>query len=136
MMFTLQAPYPQLQTTTLLPSPQYGDAENQRLRVTRKYALDGTRYVYVKRKGGNRLQWQFKLTRNKSLELRAFIQSYFASVIRITDDSGRHWVGHFLNDPFEFTTSESARPAIAPMPRGELVSVSLEFEGTEMLGGA
>ena len=130
-MFTLQAPWPGLQTTTVLPSPRFGDSEALRVEVVVKRAIDGTRYTYVKRKGGRKLQWTFRLTRNKALELRAFLQSYFASKIRATDHAGRVWVGHFMNNPFEFDTTGRAAPAIAPMPRGEWQNITLEFEGEE-----
>ena len=79
-MFQLQAPHPLLQTTALLPDPQFSDQEAVLDTVTRKSAMDGTRYTYVKRRGGRRkLRWVFQLSRNKGLELRAFLQSYFAS---------------------------------------------------------
>ena len=78
--FKSAAPYRLLQTTTLLPIPQFGDQEANLDTVSRKLAMDGTRYTYVKRRGGRRkLRWIFQLSRNKGLELRAFIQSYFAS---------------------------------------------------------
>jgi hypothetical protein len=131
MMFTLQAPYPTLQTTTLLPSPEFGDGENLTASVSTKRAMDGTLYTYVKRKGRRKLQWTFGLTRNKGLELRAFIQSYFASKVRITDHNGRVWVGNLVNNPFEFDTDRRSAPAIAPMPRGERQRITLEFEGEE-----
>jgi len=130
-MFTLQAPHPSLQTTTILPNPMFGDSEGLRAEITIKRAMDGTRYTYIKRKGGRKMQWTFKLTRNKSLELRAFIQSYFASKIRITDHNDRVWLGHFVSNPFELSTESRAAPAIAPMPRGESVVITLEFEGEE-----
>ena len=73
-MFTLTAPYPLLQTTTLLPNPQLSDQEGLTATVTRKTAMDGTRYTYVKRKGDRRkLKWSFRLMRNKGLELRDFL---------------------------------------------------------------
>ncbi len=131
-MFELSAPYPLLQTTTLLPNPQFSDQENLMVSVTRKTAMDGTRYTYVKRKDNRRrLKWSFRLTRNKALELRAFIFAYFASKIKITDHKDRVWVGYFTNNPFEFDTSDRAAPAISPMPRGENVNIELEFEGVE-----
>ena len=69
-MFQMQAPYPTLQTTTLLPSPQFSDQEALLDTVTRKLAMDGTRYAYVKRRGGRRkLKWTFQLSRNKGLEV-------------------------------------------------------------------
>ncbi len=131
-MFELSAPHPLLQTTTLLPNPQFSDQENLMVSVTRKTAMDGTRYTYVKRKDNRRrLKWSFRLTRNKALELRAFVFAYFASKIKITDHKGRVWIGYFTNNPFEFDTSDRAAPAISPMPRGENVNIELEFEGVE-----
>lgn len=131
-MFTLSAPYPSIQTTTLLPNPRLGDQESLTDDVKTKRAMNGTLYTYVQRKGGRRkFQWTFRLTRNKGLELRAFIQSYFASKLRITDHAGRVWVGYFLSNPFEFDTPNRAAPAIHPMPLGETQVITIEFEGAE-----
>jgi hypothetical protein len=99
--------------------------------VSRKRAIDGTRYTYVKRKGTVRLLWPFRVTRNKGLELQAFIRAYSAFKIRVTDHKGRVWIGNFVNNPFELDTPESARPAIAPLPRGEFQTIQLEFVGVE-----
>jgi len=132
-MFTFQAPYPALVTTSLLPNPQFSDSEGLTVVVTRKTAMDGTRYTYVKDKGRRKLKWTFKLTRNKALELRAFIQFYFASKIRITDHNDRVWTGYLTNNPFEFVGQEKAGPPISPMPRGEFYMIDIEFEGTEVI---
>ncbi len=132
-MFQLQAPYPSLQTTSILPNPRFGDSEGLRAEVRVKRAMDGTRFTYIKRKGGKKLQWTFKLTRNKGLEVRAFIQSYFASTIVVTDHNDRKWIGNFTNNPFEFDTPSRAAPAIAPMPRGESQIITLELEGSEQI---
>ena len=131
-MFMLQAPYPGRQTTTVLPNPEFGDRENLVAEVSKKIAMDGTLFTYVKRKGRRKLQWTFGLTRNKGLELRAFIQSYVASTILVTDHNGRTWSGNFVNNPFEFETDRRSAPAIAPMPRGERQRVTIEFEGEEI----
>ncbi len=131
-MFTLQAPHPSLEATTLLPNPKFGDGENLADEVQIKRAMDGTVYTYVKTKNGRRrLQWTFRLTRNKALELRAFIQAYYAVKIRATDHNDRVWVGYFTDNPFEFDTIARASPAIAPMPRGETQEITIEFEGVE-----
>ena len=132
-MFTLQAPHPSLQTTTILPNPKFGDSESLRSEVKVKRAMDGTRYTYIKRKGGRKLLWTFKVTRNKGLEIRAFIQSYYASTVVVTDHNDRVWIGHFTNNPFELSTDSRAAPAIVPMPRGESVVITIEFEGEEQL---
>jgi len=131
-MFTLAAPYPMLQTTTLLPNPQFSNQESLTATVTRKTAMDGTRYAYVKRKGDRRkLKWTFRMMRNKGLELRAFLFDYFASTVKVIDHDGRIWIGNFTNNPFEFETTGRAAPAIAPMPFGEAQIIDLEFEGVE-----
>jgi hypothetical protein len=131
-MFMLQAPSPALQTTTALPSPQFSDSEALLDSVSTRIALDGTVYTYVKRRNGRRkFLWTFRMSRNKGLELRAFLQSYFASPIRITDHNGRVFVGYFTSNPFEFETTGRAAPAIPPWPRGETQTIQLEFEGVE-----
>ena len=81
-MFTFQAPAPVYQTVTYLPNPLFSDGENVVATVSRKLAMDGTRYTYVKNKGRRRLKWTFRLTRNKALEFRAFITLYFAAQLR------------------------------------------------------
>jgi hypothetical protein len=131
-MFQFSAPYPTLQTTSLLPSPEFSDGVAVLDSVARKTAMDGTTYTYVKRRSGRKkLTWQFKLTRNKALEFQAFIYAYFASQVLATDHFGRTWLGNFTSNPFEFDTADAARPAIAPMPRGELVDINIEFEAVQ-----
>ena len=131
-MFEIAAPYPMLQTTTLLPNPEFSDQESLAVAVSRKTAMDGTRYTYVKHKDNRRrLKWSFRLTRNKALELRAFIFAYFASKVKAIDHNARIWVGNFTSNPFEFDTSDRAAPAISPLPLGEIVNIEIEFEGVE-----
>jgi hypothetical protein len=132
-MFTLQAPSPAIQTTMLLPNPLLGDSEGLTAVMETKRSMNGTAYTYVKSKNGRRrMQWTFRTTRNKGLELRAFLYRYFASVIRIEDHNGRTWIGSFTNNPFEFDTPRRSGPAITPMPRGEQQEITLEFEGVEV----
>ena len=130
-MFQMIAPYPASQTLTVMPNPQFSDQELNLNTVSRRTAMDGTRYTYVKRRTRRRLRWVFKLSRNKALEVRAFFLSYFASQIKITDHLDRAWVGYFTSNPFEFETQNRAYPAITPMPRGETISIDIEFEGEE-----
>jgi hypothetical protein len=120
-MFQLAAPHPGIQTISLLPNPQFSDGEALTAAVTPKRATDGTLYTYVKTKGGRRkLNWSFRLSRAKALELRAFLLSYFASKIQVTDHNGRVWVGNFTGNPFEL---DSSAPG--------LDNITIEFEGVE-----
>jgi hypothetical protein len=132
MSFYLSAPYPLCQTTTILPDPSFGDQQKLLDTVSNLKAMNGTQYTYVKRRGGRRgLQWEFPLTRNKSLELRNFILSYYASQIKVTDHNGIIWVGNFTSNPFEFDGTSRAAPALAPLPRGETWTITLTFEGIQ-----
>lgn len=130
-MFRMEAPYPTLQTLTVMPNPQFSDQEGNLNTVSRLTAMDGTRYTYVKRRIRRKLHWTFKLSRNKGLEVRAFFMSYFASQIRISDHRNRVWVGNFTSNPFEFEGLSRAAPAIDSMLRGETVNIEIEFEGEE-----
>lgn len=130
-MFRMAAPHPTLQTLTVMPNPQFSDQETNLNTVSRHTAVDGTRYTYVKRRTRRKLQWTFRLTRNKALEVRAFFMSYFASQVRITDHRDRIWLGNFTSNPFEFEAQSRAHPALTPMPRGETISIDIEFEGEE-----
>ena len=126
----IEAPYPTLQTTTILPDPEFSDGEAATGEVIPKRAMNGTLRTYRKTTPRRRLTWDFRLTRPKTLELRAFIQSYFASKIRVTDHNNRVWVGNFLNNPFEARSDRAAKPDVGGV-RGESNSIRIEFEGVE-----
>jgi len=129
-MFTLEAPFPGVQTTTVMPNPLFSDGEGHTSTVTIKRSVDGTVRTYVKSLARRRLTWQFRLAREKALELRAFYRSYFASDIRVTDHNGRVWVGSILNNPVDIENAASGRHTISDV-RGEISMVQLEFEGEE-----
>jgi hypothetical protein len=129
-MFEFAAPYPGIQTISLLPNPQFSDGEALTASLSPKRATDGTLYTYIKTKGGRRkMTWTFRLHRPKALELRAFLLSYFASTIRVKDHNGRIWLGNFTNNPFEFDT-DAGGPFIGSL-RGEMQTITIEFEGVE-----
>jgi len=116
----LQAPYPLLQTTTLLPNPEFSDSEGLLDEINSKRSMTGTLYTYVKTKGERRrLTMRFTLSRLKGLELRAFIRAYFYSKIRLTDHLDQVWVGYFTDNPFSFESGK------------EMQNIQLTFEGVE-----
>ncbi len=107
------------QTTTLLPNPEWDNSEQLTGEVTIKRATDGTTYTYIKSKNDRRrLLFRFRLTRQKSFELREFIIAYFSSEVRLIDHNGVTWVGNLLNNPFEFESLS-----------GEEQNIQLEYEG-------
>ena len=124
-MFVLRAPYPSLQTTTLLPSPRFSDQEALKATVKTIRTMNGTLYTYVtSRDGLQTLKWDFQLSRHKAMELREFINAYCGGVIKGTDHNDVNWVGYLKNNPFEFNGESRA----AGGAWGELTTVTLEFE--------
>jgi len=132
MSFILEAPFPNLQVSTILPSPSFSNQENLLHDINVKRATDGTRRTYVVNKDRKRLLWTFNLDRPKALELRAFFTRYFVTQIRITDHEGEVWVGNLTNNPFEFDTSRRAAGgsfnSIVGV-RQEKQTVTIQFEG-------
>jgi len=124
----VSAPYPTLETVTLLPNPEFGDSEALRDTVQMRRAMDGTTYSYVRRTGGrHQLQYDFNLSRMKALELIAFVRSYQASKIQLTDHRDQVWVGNITVNPMEPETVLRSQTS----PGRERVSVRLEFEGVK-----
>ena len=125
-MFILRAPYPAIQTTTVMPSPNWGDTTSLAATVQSMRGTDGTLYTYVKsRSGRKRVKWDFELSRHKAIELREFINAYYGSAIQAVDHDDVSWVGYLKNNPFEFT---GAGHAGSWWPGGETMNVTLEFE--------
>lgn len=127
-MFLLAGPYPNIQTTTILPSPDWGDVNEPVAIVKSIRTMDGTLYTYTQQKDQRRkCHWDFKLSRDKALELEAFLTSYFRNQIRITDHDSVVWIGYLQNNPFEFVGSGRA----LNFPGGEIMDVSIDFEESE-----
>lgn len=127
-MFLIRAPYPAPQYTIMLPSPNWGDSVNVASTFQVLTAMDGTRFTYVHdRDGRKKLQWDFTIARNKALELRAFIKSYYNLQVQVIDHNSDVWIGYLINNPFEHTGSGKAEG----FPGGETMDITLEFEETE-----
>lgn len=125
-MLMLQAPYPGLVATTVLPDPQFNDAQAKQHGVVNQRAMDGTCYTHIHTTDGrHKLTYQFSVSRMKGLELRTFIQAFFSSQVRLTNHKGEIWRVCFVNNPFEFDAAERA----GGYPGDEMVSLTLEFEG-------
>ncbi len=129
MSFTLTAPVPLIETTTVLPNPTFGDSEASTGSLNILRTMTGRRFVYKKTRGRRKLRWDFRLTRNKAIELLEFYRSYHAKKISIADHNNRIWVGWITNNPFEIEMSSRGAPSIQGWPTGETCAVSVEFEG-------
>ena len=130
-MFTLEAPFPAIEVTSVYPNPEFSDGEGITASVIPRIARDGTFRTYVKTTNlRRRLLWEFHLTRPKAFELKEFYRVYFASKIKVTDHNNRVWVGNIMNNPVEVRADGAGGPDVDVL-RGERMSVTLEFEGIE-----
>jgi hypothetical protein len=133
MSFLLEGPFPALTTSTLMPSPLFSNTNATQHDINIKRANDGTVRTYVKNIPRRKLIWNFRLDREKGLELRAFLSTFFADKIKITDQDGTVWFGYLTNNPFEFDTPGRAGRSESTISgvREERQTITLEFEGTQ-----
>lgn len=106
-----------------LPAPLFGDSEAETGTLTLRKAMDGTVYTYVKSKNTRKLKYDFELERQKSLQLKQFINLTNSKVLTLSNWKGEIWKVKYLSNPFVFTKTKRWAPT------GEAVSISLEFEG-------
>lgn len=119
-MMTLQAPYPLIQTTTVLPSPELADTVNAQQTLTVSRSINGTRYSYVKKPGLKKLVYSLVLDRQKAEELKAFVASYYRAPLLLTNHKGEKWSVYFTSNPFDFAVQGR-----------ESVKIDLEFQGSK-----
>ena len=127
-MIRLEAPLPVIQTISILPNPQESDTENLLNNLDVKRAMNGMKYSYVKSNPRRRLTYEFRLTRMKTLELQAFIESYFDSEIKITNHKDEVWHVRLVNNPFDFSNVGAAFGA----PGREFANIQIQFEGVKV----
>jgi hypothetical protein len=101
-MFILEGPVPLLQTTILMPSPSKGNVRGFAASLSTLRTMDGTLHSYIKPKNKRRvLRWDFKGSRDKSLEVAEFAKRYSGKIIKATDHSSKVWFGYLTNNPHE-----------------------------------
>lgn len=124
MSIILQAPFDIVQTTIVLPNPQFDDSENLNSKVKVFRAMEGSTYTYIKSTTRRTLSYKLKLTRSKAFELQNFIEAYITIKMRLIDYRNRTFIGDLANDPFEFVATEKYNHT-------EWVDIDLTFEGVQ-----
>jgi len=124
----MQAPWPRIEASIVLPAPELDDKENNVSDMLVKRAMDGTRRVYVKRSTSRRLAYTFDMTRQKGLELEEFLTTYNAEHIRMQNWKGEIWDVQLLTNPLDFVQNRRHSPD------GANVAINLEFEGVKLSG--
>lgn len=120
MSLRLEAPHPKVQTISLYPSPERSDVQSQLLSSDLKRSINNTKYTNIKTNDIKRLTYTLILYRLKALELRAFVEAYFTSDIKLIDHNGDSWVVQFSRNPFEFAN-----------PAADKTEITLQFEGVK-----
>lgn len=123
----LQAPYPALRTTSILPSPDFSNTEAKKVRLKSIFrSMNGTKRTYTQTSPDTQLTFRFNLVRPKALELREFIRVYFDKRTKLTTHDNEVWLVRFIDDPFEFTGERRA------VPSRELYTITLTMRGTQV----
>lgn len=125
MTLLLQAPYPNIETTTGLPSPKFSDIENQKSNVSIRRSMNNTIRTYVRKRTRHAFTYNFVISRAKAIELERFIQIYNEVKILLTNHKDEKWLVNLTNNPFEFNLAGRA----ADFPGKEFTTITLSFEG-------
>lgn len=124
-MFRVEAPFPLLQSTLLLPSPEKGNSRNLTSSVQTLRAMDGKVYTHIKSKRGRKSHhWSFFVARDKYLEAKAFAEQYATRLVRTVDHEGTVRVGWIVLNPVEFSGEGRAES----WPGGEAYRFDLQLE--------
>ena len=118
-MMYLSAPWDLIQATTMLPNPELGNLVNNQIEVQARNSMNNTLYTYIKSNDREKLVYDIRLTRAKSLELETFIDYYIAQEYRLIDYDDVSYRVFLTNNPFEFTRQYFNNETV----------VRLEFEG-------
>lgn len=124
-MFILQAPYPSVKTTLLLPSPRMGNTRNLQSTVQTLRMMDGTLYTYKKSKRGRKVhRWDFLVSSDKAMEMKAFMDSYQGNLMHATDHENVRHFGYMVLNPIEAVGEGRAEN----WPGGEAYQATIQFE--------
>ena len=121
-MVYLQVPFDLIQTTIMLPNPKLGDTTNNQIDMQARNSMNGTLYTYVKTSDRIKKVWDFRLTREKSIELETFLDYYNQLEFRVVDWNDKEYRMWLTNYPVSFERQFMNNET----------NVRLEFEGTEL----
>ncbi|MCP4896255.1 MAG: hypothetical protein GY906_04700 [bacterium] len=82
--FRLEAPYPAVASTLLLPQPEIGNNQGLNSLVNVIKMMDGSRRSYIQ-KGENKRshRWTFTLSSEKAFEFADFVKRYRGATFRV-----------------------------------------------------
>lgn len=121
--FRIEAPYPALASTMLLPNAKIGNSLGLTSQVTVIRMMDGSRRSFIRRGGDKkRHQWNFLLAREKMEEFTDFVERYRGATFRVTWRDNTY-IGKVTLNPVEVRGSGRA----GGWPGGEAYDTTLEL---------
>ena len=121
----IQAPYPLLQSSLVMPSPKIGNQKNLASTVQTMRMMDGSLHTYVKGKRGRKVwQWDMVVTKDKARETIQFVKVYSGGVVRVTDHEGVAHIGYVTINPLELQGDGRA----SGYPSGEVYRLTISLE--------
>ena len=114
-------------TLSVFPSPEFSDVENAPHILDIKRTITGVTRVYKKTAQTRILNYTLNLTKEKAMELRAFLIKYFDSDIKITNHKNEVWIVKLTNQPWVLNADQVAQNYYG----NERVQIPLAFEGTK-----
>ncbi len=102
MSFLIQAPYPKMIATLLLPSPLLSNNKNNTATVQTVRSMNGTVYTYViTKRGRKKYSWSFLTSKDKALEAKEFVGIYAQDLVQVVDHEDVTRMGWIVINPLE-----------------------------------
>lgn len=125
MSLIIQGPYPLMQTTLLLRSPELSNTRKLTASVQTMRSMNGKLYTYKKSKRGRKVhEWDFLSSRDKMLEAKSFVEQYSGGLVQVVDHENITHLGYLIMNPID---SEGQGRA-GGWPSGEAYSFTLQLE--------
>lgn len=125
MSFIVQGPFPLMQTTLLLRSPELTNTRKLTASVQTMRSMNGTLYTYVKSKRGRKVHtWDFISSRDKMLETKSFVEQYSGGLVQVVDHESTRRIGYLTMNPLDSGGEGRAEG----WPSGEAYRFSLQLE--------
>lgn len=114
-----------------LKNPELSNVEVVDPLIKIKTMMDGSVRAYRRTTAKQRLTLTFEnLTRDKVMELRAFVVATAARIVQYLDFDGAVWSGRFLDQQVDISTPN--RGPGAPTIRQEANTVVVQYEGVKL----
>lgn len=126
----IQGPYPNPKVTIILPNPQFDDARASESTMQIKRTMTGRVITYVQSSNRVTLQLPFLLSRMKSLELEAFVNSYQSASWKLTLYDGSIWEAQLVGQPV--VRSATGRAGSSTATGKESVEVTLTLSAKRL----